>query len=42
VDAEAGWLGEGPEHSRRLTILSEGRYGVVRGVPRILELLRRH
>lgn len=42
VDAEAGWLGEGEEYARRLTILSEGRYGVVRGVPRILELLRRY
>lgn len=42
VDAEAGWLGEGDEYARRLTILSEGRYGVVRGVPRILELLARH
>ncbi len=39
VDAEAGWLGEGPEYARRLTTLSEGRYGVVRGVPRILSLL---
>lgn len=42
VDAEAGWLGEGDEYARRLTILSEGRYGVVRGIPRILELLGRH
>ncbi|MBO1268244.1 polysaccharide deacetylase family protein [Arthrobacter cavernae] len=42
VDAEAGWLGEGEEYARRLTILSEGRYGVTRGVPRILELLARY
>jgi peptidoglycan/xylan/chitin deacetylase (PgdA/CDA1 family) len=42
VDAESGWLGEGEEYARRLTILSEGRYGVVRGVPRILELLQRY
>src|SRR6476660_4147172 len=41
VDAEAGWLGEGDEYARRLTILSEGRYGVTRGVPRILDLLAR-
>lgn len=41
VDAEAGWLGEGEEYARRLTILSEGRYGVVRGVPRILTLFER-
>ena len=42
VDAEAGWLGEGEEYSRRLTILLEGRYGVTRGVPHILDLLARH
>ncbi|MFF3954695.1 polysaccharide deacetylase [Streptomyces sp. NPDC001890] len=42
VDAEAGWLGEGPSYARRLTTLSEGRYGVVRGMPRILRLLAAH
>ncbi|MCQ6273344.1 polysaccharide deacetylase [Pseudarthrobacter sp. R1] len=42
VDAEAGWLGEGDEYARRLTILSEGRYGITRGVPRILDLLSRY
>ncbi|MFF1831341.1 polysaccharide deacetylase [Paenarthrobacter sp. NPDC058040] len=42
VDAEAGWLGEGEQYARRLTILSEGRYGVTRGIPRILELLARY
>lgn len=42
VDAEAGFLGESPSYARRLTSLSEGRFGVTRGVPRILELLRRH
>jgi peptidoglycan-N-acetylglucosamine deacetylase len=43
VDAEAGWLGEGEaEYARRLTILSEGRFGVTRGIPRILALLARH
>ncbi len=42
VDAEAGYLGEGAHFSRRLTSLSEGRFGVTRGVPRILALLRRH
>ena len=41
VDAEAGWLGEGAEYARRLTILSEARYGVTRGVPRILDLRTR-
>lgn len=39
VDAEAGWLGEGRAYERRLTTLSEGRYGVVRGLPRVLKLL---
>lgn len=42
VDAEAGWLGEGEQYARRLTILSEGRFGVVRGLPRITGLLARH
>jgi len=42
VDAEAGYLGESPSFARRLTSLSEGRFGVIRGVPRILELLQRH
>ncbi|KWF05213.1 polysaccharide deacetylase family protein [Burkholderia pseudomultivorans] len=42
VDAEAGYLGESPAYARRLTSLSEGRFGVVRGVPRIVDLLRRH
>lgn len=41
VDAEAGWIGEGEEYRRRLTSLSEGRFGVVRGMPRILALLQR-
>lgn len=40
VDAEAGWLGEGEAYARRLTSLSEGRYGVVRGLPRIRALLQ--
>jgi peptidoglycan/xylan/chitin deacetylase (PgdA/CDA1 family) len=39
VDAEAGVLGDGPEYRTRLTSLSEGRYGVVRGVDRILAAL---
>ncbi|MDX6513730.1 MAG: peptidoglycan-N-acetylglucosamine deacetylase [Gaiellaceae bacterium] len=40
VDAECGWLGEGEEYARRLTTLSEGRFSVVRGLPRILDVLR--
>lgn len=39
VDAEAGYLGEGEEYARRLSALSEGRYGVRRGVPRLLALI---
>jgi peptidoglycan/xylan/chitin deacetylase (PgdA/CDA1 family) len=39
VDGEAPWLGEGPEAGRRLTLLSQGRFGPVRGLARILELL---
>jgi peptidoglycan/xylan/chitin deacetylase (PgdA/CDA1 family) len=41
VDAEAGWLQAGPEYANRLTTLSDARYGVVRGLPRILSLLER-
>lgn len=42
VDAEAGLLGDSPTFARRLTSLSEGRFSVTRGVPRILEMLARH
>lgn len=42
VDAEAGWLGTGRPYERRLTALSEGRFSVVRGTPRILDLLARY
>jgi peptidoglycan/xylan/chitin deacetylase (PgdA/CDA1 family) len=41
VDAEAGWLGEGEAFATRLSTLSEGRYGVTRGLPRILDILER-
>jgi peptidoglycan/xylan/chitin deacetylase (PgdA/CDA1 family) len=41
VDAEAPWLAQSPDYERRLSTLSEGRYGVVRALPHILELLRR-
>src|SRR3954462_8817205 len=42
VDAESGWLGEGEAYRTRLSTLSEGAYGITRGLPRILEILRRH
>jgi peptidoglycan/xylan/chitin deacetylase (PgdA/CDA1 family) len=41
VDAEAGWLGEDSAYERRLSTLSEARYGITRGLPRIRELLQR-
>ena len=41
VDAESGWLGEGDEYRRRLSTLSEARFGVTRGLPRILDILER-
>ena len=41
VDAESGWLGEGEAFASRLSTLSEGRYGVTRGLPRILAILQR-
>ncbi len=42
VDGEAPWLGEGPEYSRRLTALSQGRFGPQRGLGRVLALLAEH
>ena len=39
VDGEAPWLSEGPEYARRLTTLSQGRFGPARGLGRILTLL---
>ena len=42
VDAESGWLGEDSAYERRLSTLSEARYGITRGLPRILEILDRH
>jgi hypothetical protein len=42
VDAESGWLGTDPAYAGRLSTLSEARYGITRGLPRILDILRRH
>jgi peptidoglycan/xylan/chitin deacetylase (PgdA/CDA1 family) len=39
VDGEAPWLSEGPEFARRLTLLSQGRFGPSRGLSRVLSLL---
>ena len=41
VDAETGWLGEDPAYAHRLSTLSEARFGITRGLPRILDLLKR-
>jgi peptidoglycan/xylan/chitin deacetylase (PgdA/CDA1 family) len=42
VDAESVWLSGSPSYERRLSTLSEARYGVGRGLERILALLERH
>jgi peptidoglycan-N-acetylglucosamine deacetylase len=42
VDAETNTLAMGQEHFTRLGTMSEQRYGLVRGIPRILDLFRRH
>ena len=42
VDAESGYLCMGEQYARRLTSLSQGRYGIRRGLPRILDLLDAH
>jgi peptidoglycan/xylan/chitin deacetylase (PgdA/CDA1 family) len=41
VDAETGYFARGEQYFTRLSSLSDGRFGVIRGVPRLLELLRR-
>jgi len=40
VDGESAWLGRGAEYESRLSTLSDARFGIVRGLPRILALLR--
>ncbi len=42
VDGEAPWLGEGPEYERRLSMLSMGQFGPLRGLARVLDLLAAH
>ncbi|MFL9937116.1 polysaccharide deacetylase [Paraburkholderia sp. RL18-103-BIB-C] len=41
VDAESGWISDAANH-KRLSLLSMGAYGRRAGVPRILDLLKRH
>lgn len=42
VDAESALLGVSVEHASRMTAMSHQAYGPLVGVPRILDLLRRH
>ena len=42
VDGEAPWLGEGAEYRRRMTMLSQGRFGPQRGLYRVLDVLAGH
>lgn len=42
IDGEAGLLGPRREHQKRLSALSQAAFGPQVGVPRILELLKRH
>ncbi len=42
VDGEAPWLGEGPEYRRRMSMLSQGRFGPQRGLYRVLDILSGH
>lgn len=42
VDGEALWLNRDPANANRPVVLSQGRYGPVTGVPKILKLLADH
>ncbi|WP_371227938.1 polysaccharide deacetylase family protein [Roseovarius sp. 2305UL8-3] len=42
VDSESVWLGADPENQRRLVTTSYGGYEARVGIPKILEVLRRH
>lgn len=42
VDGESLWLNRDPENINRPVILSQGRYGVQNGVPRILKVLEKY
>jgi peptidoglycan-N-acetylglucosamine deacetylase len=42
VDAESPYLGAGAQYERCLSTLSDARFGVTRGLPKILSLLGRH
>ena len=42
VDSESVWLGADPQNAKRLITMSYGGYEARVGIPRILEMLRRH
>lgn len=42
VDAESSLIGKSPAYRSRLSSMSDARYGITRGVPRLLDLLREH
>jgi peptidoglycan-N-acetylglucosamine deacetylase len=42
VDAETGVLGDYPQASSRLSVMTHQAYGPRSGVPRILRILERH
>ncbi|HXF83171.1 MAG TPA: polysaccharide deacetylase [bacterium] len=42
VDGETLWLNRDPQNAERPVVLSQGRYGPVVGVPRLLRLLARY
>lgn len=42
VDAEAASLAAGDQNRRRLSALSEARFGIARGLPRVLGMLERY
>lgn len=42
VDAESSYLGKGPKFERCLSTLSDARFGITRGVPKVLALLSKH
>jgi peptidoglycan/xylan/chitin deacetylase (PgdA/CDA1 family) len=42
VDAESPYLGMGDTYTRLLSTMSDARFGITRGMPRVLALLREH
>ncbi len=42
VDGETLWISRNPDFAQKPVIMSQGRYGVVTGLPRILQLLKKY